>query len=114
MLAKENRLKKKKDVENVWKKGKSFRTGLLSLKTLKNNQTAGRFAFAVGTKVSKKAVVRNKLKRRLREITRRRLSHIKPGIDVMLIALPGLENKDFQQTEETTNKLFKKAGITND
>lgn len=33
----------------------------------------------------------------------------KKGLDALLIACPGLETKDFWETDETLNKLFKKA-----
>ncbi len=113
MLPKENRLKKKKDFENVFKKGKGFKEKFLFLKIRKNELNVNRFGFAVSLKVSKKAVVRNKLKRQLREIVKAKLPQVKPGIDGIIVVLPGLEDKNFQQIEEIANKLFKKAKIIN-
>lgn len=113
MLEQKNRLKKKKDFERVWKKGKRFQHGFLSLKIVKNDLRNSRFAFVVGLKVSKKAVVRNKIKRRLRHIIKREMPRIKSGIDVSIIALPCLENKDFQELKDITNKLLKKSNIIN-
>lgn len=78
---------------------------------VKNNLTEKRFAFIVSRKISKKATLRNKIKRRLREMVKLKLETIEEGIDVVLIALPGLEKKDFYQTKEIVNKLFKKAKI---
>lgn len=111
MLPKENRLKRKKDIENVWKHGKSQRFNSLLLKAVKNNLAKTRFAFIVSVKVAKKAVKRNKLKRRLREIIRKKLPQIKPGFDVIISALVGLTEKNFQQLEEIVDKLLEKTAL---
>ncbi len=110
MLAKINRLKKDKDFEKVFKQGQGFKQGLLYLKIRKNNLKTSRFGFVISKKFSKKAVIRNKTKRRLSEIIKTKLPEIKKGIDVVIVATPGAEN-DFQGLEDVVNKLFKKAGI---
>lgn len=118
MLPKINRLKKKKDIERVFKKGKGFKEDFLILKIAKNALSQTRFGFVVSQKVSKKATLRNKIKRRLREMVSKKGKKLKKGrhpsatrsgMDVVLIALPGLETKDFWEIDETLNKLFKKA-----
>ena len=113
MLPKINKLKKEKDFEKLFKKGKSFKNGFLILKIVQNNLEESRFGFIVSQKVSKKAVLRNKVKRRLRDIVQQNMVKIKKGADVALIALPGLEKKNFLETKETLNKLLKniKANI---
>lgn len=113
MLPKKNRLKNKKDFERVFKQGKGFKEDFLFLKVKKNNLKESRFGFIASLKVSKKAVFRNKIKRRLRETVREKLSEVKSGIDVVLIAQKGTEEKDFSEIKEVTNKLFKKAKILN-
>ena len=72
MLPKKNRLKNKKDFERVFKQGKGFKEDFLFFKITKNNLKENRFGFIVSLKVSKKAVLRNKVKRRLREIIKKR------------------------------------------
>lgn len=111
MLAKKNRLKKRKDFESVFRKGKGFKENFLVLKKSRNNLDFSRFGFIVGGKVSKKATVRNKIKRRLRELVQTKLPKIKKGFDFILIAKEGLANKDFKEMEETIDKLFNKAKI---
>ena len=111
MLPKDNRIQKKKDIERIFKEGTSFKEGLLVLKTAKSNLNVCRFGFIVSQKISKKANIRNKVKRRLREIIRLKMKLLKPGTDNLFIALPGIEKKEFkqQQIEEMVEKLFKKA-----
>jgi len=111
MLPKENRLKKNKDFKKVFKDGKGFKEDFLVLKKAKNNLEISRFGFAVSKTFFKKATLRNKIKRRLREAVRIRLNEIKKGIDAVIIAGPGLETKDFREIKEIVNKLFKKAKI---
>lgn len=114
MLPKQNRLKKKKDFERVFKEGQGFKEDFLFLKVVKNNLKISRLGFVVSKNFSKKATLRNKIKRRLRELVRINLSKIKKGIDGALVAQPGLETKDFWEIEEVINKLFTKAGILKD
>ena len=111
MLPKVNRLQKQKDIEKVLKKGKSIKEESLILKTVENNLNEIRFGFLVSKKVSKKANIRNKIKRRLRELIMMKLKKLKTGTDNLIIVLPGLEKKDFPEIEEIIIKLFKKAKL---
>ena len=112
MLSKKHRIQKKKDIERIFKEGKSFKESFLVLKTAKNNLNIARFGFIVSRKISKKANVRNKIKRRLRETVRLKMKLLKSNTDNLFITLPGIEKKErFKDIEETIEKLFKKAKI---
>ena len=111
MLPKINRLREEKDFDKIFKKGKNFKNSFLILKVLQNNLKENRFGFIISKKVSKKAVLRNKIKRRLRDIIHQNTKNIKKGIDVVLIVLPGLEEKNFLETKEILNILLKKADL---
>ena len=111
MLQKENRLKKKKDFEKLFKEGRSFREKLLVLKANKNNLGKSRFGFIVSKKVSKKAVARNKIRRQLREIVRKEINNYQKGFDVAIIALPGIELKSFKEIDQTLKSALKKIKI---
>lgn len=109
MLPEQNRLKKKKDFERVFKEGKGYKENFLYLKIAKNDLPASRFGFVVGKKYSGKAVLRNKIKRRLREIVKTNLPSIKPGLDGVMIVLPGLLIDNFWELEDIAIKLLKKS-----
>jgi len=111
MLPKENRLKKNKDFKKVFKEGKGFKENFLLLKKAKNNLEISRFGFVVSKTFFKKATLRNKIKRKLRESVRIKLNEIEKGIDAVIIVKGGLQTKDFGEIEETINRLFKKAKI---
>jgi len=111
MLPKSNRLQKKKDIGQVFKKGRALKEDFLVLKTLQNNLDKTRFAFIVSLKVSKKAVLRNKLRRKLSELVRLNMERIKTGSDNLLIAMPGLASKDFWEIKEGLDKLLLRAKL---
>jgi ribonuclease P protein component len=111
MIPFKNRLKKEKEIEKVFKKGKGTKEGFFFLKKIKNNLADSRFCFSIPGNVTKKAVVRNKLKRRMREVVRENLPKIKKGFDIVVVALPSSEKLDFKNTKEELLKLFSKAKI---
>lgn len=111
MLPKANRLTKKKDFERIFKEGRGLKEDFLLLKFLPNNLDTNRFGFVIGQRISKKAVIRNRIKRRLRELVRLELPIMKKGNDIVLLARPGLETKSSWEIKETLNKLFKKARL---
>jgi ribonuclease P protein component len=113
MLPKINRIKRKKDFEIIFKNGLNFKDTFLVLKVFKNKSDFTRFGFIISQKVSKKAVVRNKIRRRLAEIVWSEFKEIKKGLDIVIICLPGLEKEDFSELEISVNKIFKKAKILN-
>ena len=69
MLPKWQRLKGKKTFSNIYKKGKVYSNELFVLYFLRRNTSEedAKAGFIVSKKISKKAVTRNKIKRRIRE-----------------------------------------------
>ena len=99
MLPQENRLRKEKEIEKVFKIGKSVYDPVCGFKFLPNGLLVSRFAFMVGTKIYKSAVKRNRLRRQIREIIHLNLSKIKPGFDFTFIARPEAKEADYQVLE---------------
>lgn len=113
MLPLSHRLRKTADIRMVFKNGQVLKEGLLLLKKSANDSEFTRFAFIVSLKVSKKATLRNKIRRRLSEIVRAKLPEIKSGLDIILIGLPGIEKEDFEIIEKMVNNALIKARIIN-
>ena len=84
MLPKQYRLTKNKDFARVAQQGKIIFSYALGLKYIKNNLNYSRFGIIVSLKVSKKAVIRNKIKRRIRAILKENLSNIVQGYDFLM------------------------------
>lgn len=106
MLPKINRLTKKRDFDLVFRMGKSDKSGFLAVRVLENNLPQSRFGFVVGKRISRKATIRNKIKRRLRALIRG--EEIKKPADFVIIALPGAEKADFSATRRTISNLVKR------
>ncbi len=115
MFPKINRIKKKKDFETIFRNSRSFKTNLFIFRIAKNNLGLNRFGFVVSLKVSKKATVRNKIRRRLMEAIKAKSISLgtqgKNGIDLILIALSGIENKKFIEVKESINNALIKSGL---
>jgi len=111
MLVKNGKISKKRDFDNIFKKGKSASGAFLILKFIKNNLEINRFAFIVSKKVSPKAVVRNKIRRRLSETTKK-FKNGATGLDIIFLVLPTAREKSFLETKEEAIKLLNKIGLT--
>lgn len=86
MLKKQFRLRRKEEVQAVFKRGKFVSTPELVFRFLPNNLEFTRIAVLVGVKVSNKAVHRNCIRRRLREIARLHFEKFPRGFDLLIIA----------------------------
>lgn len=111
MLPKKFRLIKKRDFNRVHKFGEFFCQDFLAIKLIKNNQKILRFGFLVSLKISKKATVRNKIKRRLRESVRLKLKKIKSGFDIVIFVRPEIAKKDYWEIDGAINKILGKAKL---
>ncbi|MEK7619063.1 MAG: ribonuclease P protein component [Patescibacteria group bacterium] len=86
MLSAPNRLRRMRDVRAVVRRGISLSTQLFTLRANQKASPPPRFSFIVSNKVSKHAVVRNTIKRRLREIIRKRTDAFRQDADYAFIA----------------------------
>jgi ribonuclease P protein component len=111
MLPPANRLRKEKEIKRVLASKRSCKNGLLICKTAPNGLEASRFCFVVSKKISNKAVVRNRLKRRLREAVAEIMPKANPGIDCVLLSLSGLENKEYCEVAAIVQKVLAGSGV---
>jgi ribonuclease P protein component len=92
----------------VYEKGSSWVSSLVVVKVLPNGLTWSRCGFSVSRRVGG-AVVRNRVKRRLREILR--LAQFKPGWDIIFIARPPAAGASFASLEKSVQGLLSRAGL---
>ena len=78
MLKKANRLAKAKDIQKAFARGRAFFSPFFNIKYV-FSANAPRFTVVISTKVFKKAVSRNRLKRIVREYIRKNLPKFKTG-----------------------------------
>jgi len=111
MLARKYSLAKDKDIQQVFKKGKIYFSPFFNIKILANNQQNSRFCIVVSTNISKKAVVRNKLKRQLKAIIYKKIPQIKGNYDIIILAKVSAVAITFTELEKTLTFLLKKSKI---
>jgi len=111
MLPAKHRLRRKTDIELVFAKGKNVFDPLCGARVRKTGLPETRFAVVVGTKVSKSAVVRNRLRRRVREIVHHRLSDIAMGYDAVFLVRSEAKAASFSDLEGHVLHTLRKAGL---
>jgi ribonuclease P protein component len=86
-----NRLSRSRDFDAVYRHGRSVSTRFLTLYWFQRDESVGdpRLGFAVPKAVGN-AVVRNRIKRQLREIVRERLQRVPSSNDYVLVVRQGL------------------------
>jgi ribonuclease P protein component len=111
VLNKLHRLKKNNDIVKVLKEGKKFTEKFLILKTVSNDSDNTRFAFIVSKKFSKKAVERNRIRRQVAEAVKDSLDKIQKGVDVVILLIPGLQDRTTEEVKETVKKILIKSSL---
>jgi ribonuclease P protein component len=104
----EQHLTKPQDFALVHGQGKWIGGGLIGIKSRQTGLPLARYGFIVSKRVGD-AVVRNRVKRRLREIVR--VLPLKPGADIVVSARPRTATAEFSELKETVSKLLAQAGL---
>ncbi len=92
----------------VYNRGSSRLSNLVVMKVLPNGLSLSRYGFSISRRVGK-AVVRNRVKRLLREILRQ--APVQPGWDIIFIARPAVAVADYARLEKSVNELLSRAGL---
>ena len=111
MFKKVNRISRNKDFDRVFKSGQSFYGRIFGIKAASNGLDDTRFGILISTKVSKKAVIRNLYKRRLRELIQKELPKLKTGCDVVIIVFPQILDKNFEGLAKLLITGFKRLNL---
>lgn len=109
MLPKSNRLTKSA-FKLVMDKGIAHHSPIAVLKILKTHGKHG-FSVSVSKKVSKSAVGRNKIRRRIYSIIKDYRDKIQDGISVLILMKVGSEKLSFDEITKQIESIFVKSGI---
>ena len=114
MAAREHRLTGDAVFREIIRRTRPFHTSYFIVRGLVKSDGSLRYAFIISAKVSKKATVRNKLRRRLREIIRPLESNMRPHTDIMMIAKTPALTLDFVGLRTEIIASLKKADLLHD
>lgn len=106
MLKKANRLSKFGRIENL----KSVASPYFILKYKKGEEKAAQFGFIVSKKIDNRAVVRNRVKRKLRKIVAENLESIVSGM-FLLIAGEKSTDASFENLDHSFKQILKKEKL---
>lgn len=97
----------------LYSKGSVVRSSSMALKYVRGNRTARcRVAVVVSKKVSKSAVVRNRIRRRIYEAVRLRIGGQSPAFDLAFMVYDARLATDSPEVlQETVDTLLKKASF---
>ena len=103
-----NYLTKPEQFALVYNKGNSWVNSLLVMKAMPNGLSFSRYGLSVGRRLGG-AVVRNRVKRMLREILR--LTPLQAGWDIVFIGRPTAANIDFASLKKSVLNLLSRAQL---
>jgi ribonuclease P protein component len=126
VLAQQFRLKQERNFELLFQEGDYVSGKVVSLKYCKISESSKiksrfdlndlRIGFIVSTDVDKRATIRNRKKRQMREAVRQLIKQdkIKLGYVMAFIANTSIADADYQKIEYNIIQVLKKANLLND
>lgn len=100
-------IKKNKEFRKVYNHGYSAADKNVVIYKIKNSSSTARFGYTVSKKIGK-AVVRNKIRRRLKEICRLNIDKFDQGYDYIIIARIPAKRCSYWELQESVFKVLKK------
>lgn len=111
MLSREYRLTQTRDFRRVYATGRGVSGPRLRLKSVANNLPRTRIGVVVANSVSKRATVRNQVKRWIREATRQLLPCLVSGVDVVVSAHPRAATAHWAEIQQELRWLCERAKL---
>ena len=112
-MDKKYRLRNNEDFRKVYDKGKNYWNRNLVLYKMKNGLDYSRVGFTVSKKIGN-SVVRNRVKRRLREIFRKNCDRVKGEYDIIIIPKKNVVDIGHRELESAMLHILKLSGLFKD
>jgi len=107
VLKRENRIRLKKEFTEVKNKGRILYSPLFGFLTYKENDDQKKFGFIVSKKISKRAVDRNKIRRILSEVVRKKLEKFEGGTRIIFLTKKEILDKKYNEIEKEVERFIK-------
>lgn len=104
------RICKRRDFVRLQLEAKRFSSAVVALSVSPALGEHSRLGLIVSTKISKRAVIRNRIKRRLRETFRDLRPQLKGSYDIIFVARPKAIESDLKSIRASCIKLLVQAG----
>lgn len=111
MFPRNRRLRHRRDIVALLQCGRLFQAPHLTLRVRPTTLTRPRATVVVGTRVSKRATVRNRLKRQLRALLVTEFIGLARGIDVMVSARVSSVHASRDELRAALHALLRRAGL---
>jgi ribonuclease P protein component len=99
-----------RDFAALMERGKTRSHPLLATRVLRTDLGTTRLGLATSRALGS-SVVRNRLRRRLREAMRMLAPELRPGWDVLIVARPGLVRTNQGALVEALTRLLRRSGV---
>ncbi len=109
-IRRDQRLRRFRDFKTLRKRGAARAHPLAALRAAPNRLPYSRFGFVVSKRVSKLAVVRNLVRRRMKEAVRRLPWPEGEGWDLLIIARSGAESALYSDLRDAIERLAIRIG----
>jgi ribonuclease P protein component len=113
-LPSNHRLKGWQDFRQVYRQGKRYQSHHLIIRVLAGEADQAiptRFGISVSKKVSKKAVIRNRIKRQLKGVIRGLLPKITSGWQIIIMVKPEISQCEYEHFLRELKELLLKAEV---
>lgn len=104
----QGRLRRRKDFDAIYRRGRSWNNELLVLRTLSNDLSCNRVGFVISKRVGN-AVVRNRVRRRLKETIRPMA--LSDGWDILFSAKATAAGAKFEQLRSSAISLLTRSEL---
>lgn len=112
-MDKKYRLRKNMEFKKVYSGGKNYWNRNLILYIRKNKLDESRYGITITKKIGN-AVVRNKIRRRIKEVYRLNLYRIKNGYDLIFIPKKNVVDLPYKELESAVIHILKISGMLKD
>ena len=114
MISRQHRFHGRASIRRLYAGGKSIRSSVLALRYTPTSRPGGyRLGVVVSRKVSKSAVTRNRIRRRVYEHVRILSSQLSQPYDLLVTVYdPSVHDMPTDKLAREIDKLFEKAGVT--
>lgn len=113
MLPSQYRIKRKKEFEDIFRKGQTIVGRFFIIKVVKGDEKEeSRFAVVFPTKLEKRSCKRNRVKRIFREALYSNIYHIKEGLDIIFILNEKAKDKKYLEIKNEIEEFMIKNNLS--